>query len=93
MWSSIVSSIKCLEGLCKSKRPANKSYEFLDNSYTYLLIPAKLDFFSFIPSIFKSFKTDAPMVPFMYEELEKILRRLFGLIYMKEALSEKFKIS
>ena len=45
-------------------------------------------------------QTDAPMVPFMYdalivsfmyEELEKILCRLLGLIYRKEALSEKIQ--
>ena len=33
------------------------------------------------------------MVPFMYEELEKILHRLSGLIYRKEALSEKIQNS
>ena len=77
------------------KRPANKSYEFLAKSYTDLLT-VKLNFFSFIASIFepslKVFQTDAPMVPFMYEELKKILRGLLGLIYRKEALSEKFKM-
>ena len=98
-WPSIVSLIKYLEGLCKSKRPANGSYEFLTtyeflaNSCIDLFLPAKLNFFTFIASIFKPylkvFWTDATMVPFMYEELETILRRLLGLIYKKEALSEK----
>ena len=35
-------------------------------------MPAKLNFFSFIASIFepylKGFRTDAPVVPFMYDE-------------------------
>ena len=58
------------KGLYKSKRTANKSYEFLSSSYTDLLIPAKLNFFSFFAIIFepylKVFQTDAPMVPFMW---------------------------
>ena len=78
--SSIISSIKYCEGLSKSKRPANKPYEFVANSYTDLLTPAKLKFFTFVASIVRSylkvFQTDAPMVPFMYEELEKISHRL-----------------
>ena len=95
VWSSIVSSIKYWEGLCKSKRPANKSYEFLASNYTDILIPVKLNFFSFIAGIFepylKVFQTDAPMVPFMYDELEKVLMKFLGLIYKKRALSEKIQ--
>ena len=39
----------------------------------------------------KVFPTATPIVPFMYKEMEKILRRLLGLIYRKEALSEKIQ--
>ena len=58
--------VRYWEGLCKSKRPCNKSYETLVTHYKDTLIPAKLQFFAFVTSIFKPyllvFQTDRPVV-------------------------------
>ena len=82
--------VKYWEGLCKSSRPKNKSYETLVDHYTDPLVPAKLQFFAFIASIFKgylvTFQTDKPMVPFMCSELENILNRLIRLVFKREAI-------
>ena len=85
IWSSIVSAVKYLERLWKWKRPQNKSYETLVAHHQDLLIPAKLQFFIFIVGILKPylvvFQTDSLMMPYMYDELGKILTRLLGLVF------------
>ena len=54
----------------------------------HLFIPNKLHFFSYIAPIFENyltvFQSDAPMVPFLFDALEKIFLRLLGLIYKKD---------
>ena len=92
VWDSVVLTVKYWGGLCVSKMPKNnKSYNSLVK-HLDLLIPAKLHFFVFLAGILKPylvlFQTDAPMLPFMYNELSQILTRLLGLIYRKEKLDE-----
>ena len=78
-------------GLSKSKQSGNKSYEFLKTHYTDPLVPLKLQFFAFVAGIFDpylvTFQTDAPMLPFMFSELEKIFNRLILLIFKQVKLS------
>ena len=78
-------------GLSKSKQPGNKSYECLKTHYTDPLVPSKLQFFGFVAEIFESylvmFQTDAPMLLFMFSELEKIFSRLIRLIFKQEKLT------
>ena len=69
-------TVKDWESLGKSKRPSVKSYQTLVSNISDLLVPAKLQFFAFLASIFKpyltAFQTDRPMIPLMYEELIRI---------------------
>ena len=92
IWTSFKAVIMYWEGLSKSKRPKNKSYEVLIDNYHDPLIPAKLHFFAFIASIFKPyltiFQTDRPIVPFMSNEQEKIINQLLRLIFKKDALDQ-----
>ena len=84
VWPSVLKVIKYWEGLCESSRPSIKSYQVFVDHYTDKLIPCKLQFFSFIASIFEPylriFQTDSSMLLFMYEELKKNLTKLLGLI-------------
>ena len=93
MWPSIVATVKHFEGLCKSSRPQNKSYETLVTNHLDLLVPVKLHFFSFLANIMSPylimFQTDAPMLPFMFDELSSIIYRLLRLVYRKKKLDEK----
>ena len=96
IWKSFKAVINYWEGLCKSKRPSNKSYESLVQHYKDPLIPSKLQFFAFIASIFKlfltTFQTDHPMVPFLLNEFEKIINLLLPLIFKKDALEKQIQL-
>ena len=88
VWSSVVSAVKFWLKLTKSKQPKNKSFETLLKYYQDPFIPAKLHFFAFTAGILKPylviFQTDSPLIPFLFDELSKILNRLVGLVYKKE---------
>ena len=94
VWPSIVALVRYFEGLCQSKRPRNnKSYDTLVVQHTDLLVPAKFHFVRFMASILQPylvmFQTDAPMVPFMFDELSSILCRLLRSVYRKSKLDQK----
>ena len=38
-------------------------------------------------------QTDVPMVPFMFDELSAILKKLVGLIFKKDAIDNKQSIA
>ena len=92
IWESIFKVIKYQQVLSASKRPKqNKSYETLVKHYLDRVMLAKFHFFKFVASIFKnyltSFQTDNPMLPFLSEAVEKIMRRLMNM-FVKEVLEE-----
>ena len=68
------------ESLPKWKRPSSKSYENLLTAVNDNLIPAKLQFFSFIASLFKPFllkyQSDKPMLPFLHDDLLKLVKKV-----------------
>ena len=76
VWPYVVKCVAYWESLSRSRRPQIKSYERLVECYSDPLVPAKLHFFSFVAGIFEPyltcFQTDAPMVPFMFDELSAI---------------------
>ena len=83
------------ESLHKSKRPKNTSYEILVKHYP--LVPAKLQFFAFVASIFQpyfvTFQTNSPMIPFMFSQLEEIFNQLIRLVFRKGAIDQADTIS
>ena len=93
VWKSVVATVRYWEELSKSKKPkSNKSFDCLVNHNQDLLMTAKLNVFAFIAGILKPFlvlfQTDNPMLPFMYDELSEISKRLIVLIYKKEKIDE-----
>ena len=94
VWESVVATVRYWEGLSKSKKPRNnKSFDCLVIHHQDLLMTAKLHFFAFIAGTLKPclilFQTDNPMLlPFMYDELSEISRRLIVLMYNKEKIDE-----
>ena len=48
-------------------------------------------FFSYIASIFENyltvFQSDAPLIPFLFDALERIFLRLLGVIYKKDSMA------
>ena len=92
MWKPLTNVIKYWEGLRKSKRPKNTSYEILTKHYKDPIVPAKLQFFAFVPSIFQPylviFQTNSPMTPFVSSEPEKIFNQLLILVLRKDAIDQ-----
>ena len=86
-------SDKHWEGLSQSQRPKNKSYETLVKHYTDPLMPAKFKFkFECTATVFEPyltrFQTDAPMIPFMYEQLKEIYGKLLSMVFKIDSLEE-----
>ena len=83
VWSSIKIPVRYWEGLSKLKGPKNSPYKCLVSN-------KQASFFSYIASIFENyltvFQSDAPLVPFLLDALEKIFLRLLGLIYKKDSM-------
>ena len=90
VWPSVVKRVAYWESLSRSRHPQLKSYGCLVECYSDPLVPAKLHFFSFVAGIFELyltlFQTDAPKVPFMFDELSAIFKKLVGLIFKKDAI-------
>ena len=85
--------MKYWEALLKEKRPSSKSYMNVKVALAGDLILAKLKFFCFIGEILKPFltkyQTDKPkMVPYLYHDIVRIMRRLMQLIVKPEILDK-----
>ena len=85
VWDSVVKVMKHWEGLSQSQRPKNKSYETIVKHYADLLIGTNFKFFEYIASVFEPYlilyQTDAPVIPFMYEQLKEIYDRLISMVF------------
>ena len=61
------------------------------------MVPVKLHFFFFVAGIFEPyltrFQTDAPMVPFMFDELSAIFKKLGGQSFKKDAIENARSIA
>ena len=88
---------KVLGKFVQVKSPKNTSYETLVKHYKDPLVPAKLQFFAFVASIFQPylviFQTNSPVIPFMFSELEKIFKQLIRLVFRKDAIDQASTIS
>ena len=97
IWDNIVKIVKFWEGLPKSKRPAYKSYASVKSAVEDLLTPAKLKFFSFLAGFLQpvlvKYQTDKPMVPYLYQDLSKLLKKLMRLIVKPDVLTKCESIS
>ena len=88
----MVKIVKHWESLCKSKRPQNKSYETLVKHHSDKFVPLRMQFFRFLTKKLKpfllQFQSDKPMVLFLSDSLEELVRSLMKVIVKKEVLEE-----
>ena len=72
------------EKLSKYKQPSSKSYANVKAAVEDPITAAKLTFFSFVAGILQpilvKYQSDKPMVPYIYLDLLKLLRKLTQLI-------------
>lgn len=83
-----------VEGLAQRREePKSHSYVMVKNALNDKILPVKVAFFNYIAITLEpfltSYQTDAPMVPFMYEDLSGLLRELLSKIVKEEFLSGK----
>ena len=91
VWPYMNEFIKHYQSLSQSKRPKNnKSYGLLVQSHTDRLMFAKMQFFHDIANILSEFltkfQTDNPVMPFLSDLLESILRRFMKSFILAEVI-------
>ena len=88
IWPNIKKVDASWQKLSKSKQPKSKSYNNLHNAVVDLFTPAKLNFFSYIASFFQPFlalyQTDNPMVPFLFDDLMALVKKVMMIIFKSD---------
>ena len=97
MWDKIPVIVDYWKTLSKAKQPgqgklgANTSYDHLCVAHTDVLIPVKLLFFEEVAKSLNAFlvlfQMDNPMVPFLVETLDELIRSLFSKFILKYSTS------
>ena len=84
IWLHIKSIINFWERQPKSKRPDSKSYNVVIKAVNDQLTVAKLSLFIYVAGILKPYlkkcQTDMPMIPYMHDDLQKIIKAILELI-------------
>ena len=91
IWHNIKKLVAHWEKLPKYKQPSSKSYANVKAAVLDPMMPAKLMFFSFVAGILQpilvKYQSDKPMVPYMYQDLLKLLRKLMQLIVKPDIIA------
>ena len=91
IWSNI-KIYKYWKGLRKSAQPSCKSFQTVLESLEDTLTSAKSGFFGFVATHIEPFlvkyQTDQPMVPFLYDDLTSICRKLLELIVKPSLITD-----
>ena len=89
VWPNIVQLIKHLKSLFQSQQPKNKSYDCLLKHHVDNLM-CQFQFFQDVAGILseflKQFQTDRPVLPFLSDILEYILRRVMKMLLLSSHL-------
>ena len=92
IWPSITNSIKFWEKLSKSKQLKCKSYKIVCDAVDDQFTCAMLCFFSFVFKILEpylvAYKTDKPMLPFFYQDLFVLIRKIMEIIVKPKVLCD-----
>ena len=91
IWENSKKMTKYWESLPKSKQPKCKSYEIVLEGTKDELTLNRLNFFGYIASLLQkillTYQTDAPMIPFLFEDLFSTAKSLMGLIIKQDVLN------
>ena len=92
-WPFVVNVIRHFQSLCPSKRSQkNGSFDTLVLHHTDSLMLIKFQFFQDIANLLnvylKQFQTDNPMIPFISDTLEKVMRQLMKMFLRRKVVDE-----
>ena len=93
VWPDIIALIKHFLALCPSKKPKNnKSFDKLVQSVNDKLMIIKLTFFKeaahILNEFLRPFQTDNPMVPFLCDAYDDLLRRLTKMFILRSTVDK-----
>ena len=92
IWPHIKSIINFWEQPPKSKRPDSKSYNVVVKAVNDQLTVAKLSLFIYLAGILnpylKKYQIDMPMIAYMYNDLQKIIRTILELIIKTNVIAK-----
>ena len=92
IWENLQKTIKEFSSLPKSKRPQCKSYDTLLSYVSDPLMKVKFQFFKDLAShmevFIQKYQTDDPMMQFLSDDLEAILRWLMKMFLKGNILEE-----
>ena len=76
--------------LPESKQPKCKSFDIVSKTVNDELIPLKLSFFSYMSSSFhpflKKYQSELSLIPYLYDDLTKVLKKVLQIIIQNEKL-------
>ena len=82
IWNHVGKIVKYWSKLPKSKHPSAKCYSTIKDAVDDKLTVAKFHFFASVATqlhpFFESYQTDAPVVSFLYDDLEKLMWTIFS---------------
>ena len=101
IWPKIVEVVKYWKTLPKSKQPGqgqpekNKSYQTLLKNHTDPMVLLRLGFFEEVSrklnKFLRRFQTDAPMVPFLVNTIEEVLRDFCSKFILDDVMKKAEK--
>lgn len=87
LWNDIKKSVYKWEKLSKYDKPSGERYNTIKRAVSDVLVVAKLSFFCYICKIIEPFLTrfqqDNPIIPFMYEDIQNLFKKLLN-IFLKD---------
>ena len=91
LWKNVTKVVRFWEKLPKRKQPSCKSFLLVQSAVNDQFSVAKFQFFSFVVSLFEPFltvyQTDWPVLPFMYDDLTDLVRKLLQLFIKTDVLT------
>ena len=95
LWKDIKKVVYKWEKLPKNQKPAGERYQTIKRAVSDVLVPAKLSFFCLVCKIIEPFlarfQEDKPMIPFMYEDIQNLLKKLFNIFLKDSFVDTAFK--
>ena len=93
IWPHITKVVNYLRiNLPPSRQPNSKSFTNVCAAHEDPFIEAKLKYFCYVADIIelylKKYQTDKPMIPYMYEDLKVMLKKLLSLVVKPEKLEK-----
>ena len=76
--------------LSKSKQPKYRSFDIASKAVNDVLTPLKLSFYSYVAPLYhpflKKYQSNLAQIPFLYDDLRKVLKKVFQIIIQNEKL-------